>query len=116
MSATSPLFDRLYLDAPPYGDETAATILDAVNARGAIVYEHATDRALLLRGEGRCERLGQGRYPGRSLAAMVALGLLRVDAHHDPEGVGTLTFYAGTGARVVALGGSLAAGDEEAPK
>ena len=111
MSATSPLFDRLYLDAPPFGDETAATILDAVNARGAIVYEHATDRALLLRGEGRCERLGQGRYPCRSLAAMVALGLLRVDAHHDPEGVGTLTFYGGTGVRVVKV-----ARGEEAPK
>jgi hypothetical protein len=40
---------------------------------------------------------------------MVQLGLLRVDAHHDPEGVGTLTFYGGTGARVVTLGGSLAA-------
>ena len=111
MSATSPLFDRLYLDAPPHDDATAATILDAVNARGAIVYEHATDRALLLRGEGRCERLGQGRYPGRSLAAMVQLGLLRVDAHHDPEGVGTLTFYGGTGVRVVQMGGSLAAAE-----
>ena len=111
MSTPSPLFDRIYRDAPPYADETASAILDAVNARGAIVYEHATDRALLLSGNGRVERLGQGRYPGRSLAAMVALGLLKVDAHHDPEGAGTLTFYGGTGARVVQMGGSLAAAE-----
>ena len=43
--------------------------------------------------------------------AMVALGLLKVDAHHDPEGAGTLTFYGGTGARVVQMGGSLAAAE-----
>lgn len=88
-------FDRTFADAPPYTDPTAATMLTSVNTGGAVWHDRATGRAMLID-----PTAGPSRFPvadaAQSLAALVALGLLRACG----EAEAGVDCYEGTGERV----------------